>query len=53
MTVDDAWHIFEIANDGSKCGNPPGVRDNGPIKIYLAYLCDPAGNKLCAAHWMR
>jgi hypothetical protein len=24
------------------------VRDGGAMKLYLAYLRDPAGNKICA-----
>ncbi|HBL22177.1 MAG TPA: glyoxalase, partial [Alteromonas mediterranea] len=29
---------------------PPGIRGNGERQLYLAYLRDPAGNKLCATH---
>jgi hypothetical protein len=28
------------------------VREGGMGKMYLAYLRDPAGNKLCALHRM-
>ena len=49
----DAWYAAGVANGGTTCEDPPGVRDNGNIKVYLAYLRDPAGNKLCAAHRMR
>src|SRR3546814_1700654 len=48
----DAWHAAGVANGGTTCENPPGVRDGGFGKLYLAYLRDPAGNKLCAAHRM-
>src|SRR3546814_6548623 len=48
----DAWHAAGVANGGTTCENPPGVRDGGFGKIYLAYLRDPAGNTLCAAHRM-
>lgn len=48
----DAWHAAGIANGGTSCEDPPGVRENGPIKLYLAYLRDPAGNKICALHRM-
>ena len=41
------WHAAGIANGGTTCEDPPGVRENG---VYLAYLRDPAGNKLCALH---
>jgi catechol 2,3-dioxygenase-like lactoylglutathione lyase family enzyme len=46
----DAWHAAGVANGGTTCENPPGVRDMGPVKLYLAYLRDPDGNKLCAMH---
>lgn len=40
-----AWHDAGVANGGSSIEDPPGVRAGG---VYLAYLRDPAGNKLCA-----
>ena len=43
----DAWHSAGVANGGEPIENPPGVRE-GARKLYLAYLRDPAGNKLCA-----
>lgn len=46
----DAWHAAGIANGGTTCEDPPGVRDNGQVKLYLAYLRDPDGNKLCVLH---
>ncbi|RIA44175.1 catechol 2,3-dioxygenase-like lactoylglutathione lyase family enzyme [Hephaestia caeni] len=48
----DAWHAAGVANGGTTCEDPPGVREGGFGKLYLAYLRDPAGNKLCAAHRM-
>ena len=47
--IGDAWHAAGLANGGTTCEDPPGVRDNN---IYLAYLRDPAGNKICALHRM-
>lgn len=46
----DAWHAAGITHGGTACEDPPGVRVNGKFKIYLAYLRDPIGNKLCAAY---
>jgi catechol 2,3-dioxygenase-like lactoylglutathione lyase family enzyme len=46
--VGDAWHAAGLANGGSTCEDPPGVRAGGLGKMYLAYLRDPAGNKICA-----
>ena len=43
----DAFHATGLAHGGSTCEDPPGWRDNGG-KLYLAYLRDPDGNKLCA-----
>ena len=48
----DAWHATGIANGGTTCEDPPGVRDGAMGKMYLAYLRDPDGNKLCAFHRM-
>lgn len=48
----DAWHAAGVANGGTTCENPPGVRELGQMKLYLAYLRDPAGNKLCAMYNM-
>ena len=48
----DAWHEAGTANGGTTCEDPPGVREGGFGKLYLAYLRDPAGNKLCALHRM-
>ena len=42
----DAWHAAGIANGGITCEDPPGIREE--MNIYLAYMRDPAGNKLCA-----
>ena len=46
----DAWHAAGVAAGGTSCENPPGIRESGFGKLYLAYLRDPSGNKLCAAH---
>ena len=48
----DAWHAAGLAAGGTTCEDPPGVRDGAFGKLYLAYLRDPAGNKLCALHRM-
>ncbi len=48
----DAWHAAGLANGGTTCEDPPGVRDGGAAKLYLAYLRDPSGNKICALHRM-
>ncbi len=45
----DAWHAAGLKHGGTSCEDPPGVRD-GATKLYLAYLRDPAGNKICALH---
>jgi catechol 2,3-dioxygenase-like lactoylglutathione lyase family enzyme len=48
----DAWHAAGVANGGVAIEDPPGVRENAAGKLYLAYLRDPDGNKLCALHRM-
>ncbi len=47
----DAWHAAGLANGGTACEDPPGPRE-GPMKMYLAYLRDPSGNKVCALHML-
>lgn len=44
----DAWHAAGIAAGGKAIEDPPGVRTGGMGSLYLAYLRDPDGNKLCA-----
>jgi len=46
----DAWHAAGVANGGVSCEDPPGVREGAAGKLYLAYLRDPDGNKICALH---
>jgi catechol 2,3-dioxygenase-like lactoylglutathione lyase family enzyme len=46
----DAWHAAGIAQGGKTCEEPPGIREGAAGKLYLAYLRDPDGNKLCALH---
>ena len=48
----DAWHATGIAHGGTTCEEPPGVRDGSVGKLYLAYLRDPDGNKICALQRM-
>jgi catechol 2,3-dioxygenase-like lactoylglutathione lyase family enzyme len=44
----DAWYQAGIDNGGTACEDAPGLRSNGTVDLYLAYLRDPAGNKVCA-----
>jgi catechol 2,3-dioxygenase-like lactoylglutathione lyase family enzyme len=46
----DAWHAAGIASGGKTCEDPPGVRQGPAGKLYLAYLRDLDGNKICAMH---
>ncbi len=48
----DAWHAAGMANGGTSCEEPPGPREGTIGTLYLAYLRDPAGNKICALHRM-
>jgi len=41
----DAFHAAGLENGGTAIEDPPGRRENG---MYLAYLRDPDGNKICA-----
>ncbi len=46
----DAWHAAGVAHGGTAIEDPPGVRQGSAGPLYLAYLRDPDGNKLCALH---
>lgn len=48
----EAWHKAGVANGGASIEDPPGVREGAGGKMYLAYLRDPDGNKICALHRM-
>ena len=43
----NAAHAAGLAAGGVDCEDPPGYRGEGPGRLYLAYLRDPDGNKLC------
>ncbi len=43
----DAWHAAGLANGGASCEDPPGLREGANGRLYLAYLRDPDGNKIC------
>ena len=45
-----AWHAAGLAHGGKTCEDPPGWREGPAGKIYLAYLRDPSGNKICVLH---
>jgi len=49
----EAWHKTGVASGGKSIEDPPGVREGANGKMYLAYLRDPDGNKICALHRMR
>ncbi len=46
----DAWHKAGVEHGGTPVEDPPGVRQSANGPLYLAYLRDPDGNKLCALH---
>ena len=43
----DAWHKAGVEHGGTAIEDPPGLRGGS---LYLAYLRDPDGNKLCVVH---
>jgi len=45
-----AWHDAGVAAGGTSCEDPPGERPGSGM--YLAYLRDPTGNKLCGLHML-
>lgn len=46
----DAFHAAGVANGGTTCEDPPGWREGPAGKLYLVYVRDPDGNKLCGLH---
>lgn len=47
----DAFYEAGLANGGTICEDaPPGIREGNGMRLYLTYLRDPAGNKVCAMH---
>lgn len=46
----DAWHAAGVAAGGIPIEEDPGIREGNGMKLYLAYLRDPDGNKLCGLH---
>jgi catechol 2,3-dioxygenase-like lactoylglutathione lyase family enzyme len=47
-----AWHKAGISSGGKAIEDPPGMRQGSFGPLFLAYLRDPDGNKLCALHRM-
>ena len=45
-----AWHDAGVAHGGMSIEDPPGIRERSGVKMYLAYLRDPEGNKLCGLY---
>lgn len=45
-----AFHDAALAHGGKSIEEPPGLRSDGLGAMYLAYVRDPDGNKLCAIH---
>jgi len=46
----DAWHKAGVENGGTAIEDPPGERNGSAGPMYIAYLRDPDGNKLCVLH---
>ena len=46
----DAWHRAGTEAGGTSIEEPPGYRGGEFGRLYLAYLRDPDGNKLCGLY---
>lgn len=44
------FHDTAVSHGGTSIEEPPGLRDGKLGALYLAYVRDPDGNKLCALH---
>lgn len=45
-----AFHDVAVANGGTSIEDPPGLRQSAMGPMYLSYVRDPDGHKLCAIH---
>ena len=45
-----AFHDAAVAAGGTSIEEPPGMRSGAMGQLYLAYVRDPDGNKLCAIY---
>ena len=45
-----AFHDAAVMAGGTSIEEPPGLRSGAMGQLYLAYVRDPDGNKLCAIH---
>lgn len=48
-----AFHDAAVAHGGKSIEDPPGLRDGSLGAMYLAYVRDPDGNKLCAIYLVK
>jgi catechol 2,3-dioxygenase-like lactoylglutathione lyase family enzyme len=44
------FHDVAVASGGTSIEDPPGLREGSLGALYLSYVRDPDGNKLCALH---
>lgn len=44
------FHDVAVAHGGVSIEDPPGLRNGSVGQLYLAYVRDPDGHKLCALH---
>lgn len=44
------FHDVAVAHGGTSIEEPPGPREGSMGTMYLAYVRDPDGNKLCVLH---
>ncbi|MFS1933938.1 MULTISPECIES: VOC family protein [Vibrio] len=49
----DEWHRIGVENGGTSIEGGPGMRGTDERRLYMAYLRDPDGNKICATHFMQ
>ncbi|MCK0097906.1 VOC family protein [Qipengyuania sp. S6317L1] len=45
-----AFHDAGVANGGTTCEDPPGLREGSMGPMYLCYFLDPDGHKICGIH---
>ena len=50
ITDVDAFYASGIAHGGNSCEGEPGYREGAAGTVYIAWLRDPVGNKICAMY---
>lgn len=48
----DVWYVVGLENGGVICEDLFGICEGNGVRLYIVYLCDFFGNKICVLYWM-